>query len=205
MSKQKNIPMSNEEIIEAFCENKQIEIGKLYKKMRPEIEKLIQNNSGCKADTDDIMQEIFLTFCLKVRSKKTVIENCRNYILGIAKNKWFDELRKRKKKRITDISPLINTIIVKEDINLEVKIKWFIIFDELLQKLDNICQEALTSKKSLKELSKDWAYTYGSFRNKAVKCKKQLLKLVQKNPKYKQLLKEYPFLKKIQKTSKNDR
>lgn len=96
--------------ISSIKANDQNALKELYAQNFEKIRVYILCNKGTEADVKDIFQEAFLAFWRNVQLDKFEVLHTnaiQSYLLRIAKNKWIDHLRKRKR------------IIVSEDVGVE--------------------------------------------------------------------------------------
>ncbi len=104
-------PHIDHKYIEAFRKGNFRLLDELYSKNAPQVKRWILNNSGNIEDAKDIFQETIISLIKKAYDP----DFCLTYPIGglifqISKNKWTDELRKKKTARK-----------VRNDINLRLK------------------------------------------------------------------------------------
>lgn len=73
-------------------------LGEIFIRYRSMIYNYIMNHAGSEFDAQDILQEVIIVLWQKVNSGKFLLSSkLGTYLMGIAKNKWRAELRKRKR------------------------------------------------------------------------------------------------------------
>lgn len=104
-------PHSDHKYIEAFRKGNFRLLDELYKINAPQVKRWILQNSGSAEDAKDVFQETIISIIKKAYDP----DFCLTYPIGglifqIAKNKWKDELRKKKtvKKVRNAISERLN-------------------------------------------------------------------------------------------------
>src|SRR5689334_16140921 len=71
----------------------------------PPIRKFIRNNSGSAEDAKDIFQDALVILYGKVRAGNYEIKApLKTYLFAVAKNCWFQELRRRNKLPATELN-----------------------------------------------------------------------------------------------------
>lgn len=86
------------------------EIEIIWRDFHSELKVFIQNKTRNSADTDDILQDVFLKI-IRNFEKVTQSENMRHYLYGIVRNAINDFFRNRK--------PILDTNDIKEDFTEE--------------------------------------------------------------------------------------
>ena len=65
----------------------------------PDIRKMVITNSGSREDAEDVFQEAMMVLYCHCRQKDFILNSSlRTYVYAIARNKWYMELRRRKKE-----------------------------------------------------------------------------------------------------------
>lgn len=68
----------------------------------PKVKKFIRENQGTPDDADDVFQDALVILYKKVQDHSFVLTAPLNqYLMGVVKNCWFQELRRRKKMPIS--------------------------------------------------------------------------------------------------------
>jgi len=77
------------------------EISTIWRDFHKELKAYIQNKTRNSADTDDILQDVFIKIIRNI-DKVTQSENLRHYLYGIVRNAINDYFRNRKPTPVTD-------------------------------------------------------------------------------------------------------
>jgi len=151
-------PHIDHKYIEAFREGNFRLLDELYSKNAPQVKKWILNNSGTIEDAKDIFQETIISIIKKAYDP----DYCLTYPIGglifqISKNKWTDELRKKKttRKVRNDLNQRLND--KEEDFTLY--IDKFEQEEQLQKKLDISFEKLSDHCKQLLKLFIDGAKT----------------------------------------------
>ncbi len=177
--------MLDQEIIQKIKENK---LGKVYKhlhKAYPSVKKWIINNSGSKQDAEDAFQEALLVLCINCKKDNFKLSsNVATYLIAIAKNIWFANLRKKGKQ-------LDNSIIEIETIEIDQTIseEKFTLAEQAFNLLGEKCRLLLEKfyilKLSFEKISKELGFTSPEIaKNQKYRCLQKAKEL------YKQLNEE---------------
>lgn len=77
----------------------------------PSVRQLVLSNSGSREDAEDIFQEALLILYKKVRSGDFVLSSTvKTFIVGIARNLWYAELRRKGKESL-----IVNFDMIQEE------------------------------------------------------------------------------------------
>ncbi len=182
------------QIIEAIREGRDDKaLNKLYTEIYPKIENFITKNGGDEDEAADIFQDAVLIFYKQVKREKFKEENpIAGFIFTVSRNLWYN--RVKKKNRSSDLSE--NEYELPTDKNVmddlltderENKI------NQLLSYMEEKCRDILIysifHKFSMKEISKMMGFTSEDVaKTKNYKCKKKLIKVLQKHPDLKNLI-----------------
>jgi len=71
---------------------------RLYGMLHPKIEKHILHNSGSVDDAQDVVQETIIKLYKIINEEDSKITSLIGFAMGIVRNDWLKELRKRKRK-----------------------------------------------------------------------------------------------------------
>jgi RNA polymerase sigma factor (sigma-70 family) len=182
---------ADEELIKAIQDNKKTDaaIMQLYQEYSEYISSFIMNYGGSRQDSEDVFQETVLAFLDIVKKGKFRGESTvRTFLSSIAKNIWFNELKKRERsgkreksfensrdEKEMDVSHYISEREMKQQLR------------GLLYKLDESCRKILLlfyyENLSMKEMVDQLPYENEQVvRNKKYKCLQQLTVLVKNDP-----------------------
>lgn len=175
----------DQKYIDALVNNDAVLIEELYKKYSSKIKWMVLQNNGNEADAADVFQDILLSVYKKAKSESFTLTCPLKAFLYIAcKNKWMNELRKRKLNTVTINNFSVYNIDedsfrVTEEFKLQQERK-----DLLTDKLEELCQDCRQllqlnwSGKPMKEVAILLNVTYGYARKKKCECMAQLVTLV---------------------------
>ena len=179
----KNIGFSDAELVKAIQEREMLEsaILQLYKDHAEITRSFIKGKGGTEEDADDIFQETVVSFIDSVqKSKFRQDSGIRTFLISIAKNLWYNEIRRRQRagnrERLFEedrvqvdsgISEIIQDRELKKQLN------------QLLQELGDSCKKILElfyyENLSMKEIVSHLHYENEQVvRNKKYKCLQQL-------------------------------
>ncbi|MDY8138574.1 sigma-70 family RNA polymerase sigma factor [Aquimarina sp. 2201CG5-10] len=173
-----------------------------YKKNMPHIRMYILKNSGCEKDVEDVFQDALIIIYQKIHLGTLEISTTiHSYFYAVAKNIWYNQLRKRKKllfdKRFIELFDRGNNDSIIDKINLKEKYglyyKYFLQLDTSSRQLLHLFFEG----KSTNEISKIMGYTKAYTRKKKFKAKKKLLEMIEKDPAYHELASNHIFLQAV--------
>jgi RNA polymerase sigma factor (sigma-70 family) len=161
----------------------------IYQEYSETISSFILANSGTSQDAEDIFQETVVTFIdLIKRDKFRGDASIKTFLVAIARNTWFNELKKRERsgvrEQLFEKSRDTNEMDVSQYIaDREVKQQ----FREVLNKLGEPCKQILTmfyyDNLSMKDMLKHLPYDNEQVvRNKKYKCLQHLTGLFKDNP-----------------------
>jgi RNA polymerase sigma factor (sigma-70 family) len=175
--------------------NDSASISEIYERFSGKINKMVSDNNGDENDAADIFQESLLYIYNRAQLKEFVL-TCpfEAYLYMVGKNKWLNELQKRKNKRVTFIeedgfnknTPLDDG--VAQMLTKETK-------HELIEKaVVDIGAGCATLLKyswqglAMEEVGQKLNMTYAYVRKKKSECMGKLIELIKKEPNYKLLI-----------------
>ena len=167
-------------------------LKKLYEVLLPKFSSYVYKNSGTYEDAEEVFQDALYQLIVRAKVSGIKIEGSfEGYVFTVCRNLWFKELKKRKKRvRNDDVFELKD-----EDESHVIAIlqqeRWDL-FEKMMKDLSEKCSDLLKAyfnNVSYKAIVKKFSYaTENAAFQRVFKCKKQLMKLVKSNPKYKNLL-----------------
>ena len=171
-------------------------LDELYRKFSGKIKGMILNSNGTEDDAADIFQDALLSVYDKAKKNGSFTLTCPldAFLYLICKNRWINELKKRKNAKVTitdaegyNISE--DSFKLAEEFILQQQRKTFLL--EKLEELGNTCRELLLlswSEKSMDDVAGILNMSYGYARKKKSDCIGKLIVLVKES-------REYNFLK----------
>jgi RNA polymerase sigma factor (sigma-70 family) len=161
----------------------------IYTSNYSRIEYFVTTNNGSEDDAKDIYQEAFLAVWRNVQMDKFTPTNetaLSGYIYQIARNKWIDQLRAAKGKKLvavpdTDIpDEPVQTYSEEEETYLATVKKHF-------NSLGEQCRDLLGmfyfKKQSMREIADFFSWTEASAKNNKYRCLQKLRNMVTQNNK----------------------
>lgn len=163
------------------------------------LNKYILNNSGSKDEAKMIFHDTivaFIKYVFKNRDFK-LSANVQSYLMGMAKNLWITELRKKSRRpQFADLSESMEERD-EEPISSELLLKGekSQIIEDVLQQLRKRCKEVLmywANGYKMKEIAEMLKYkSEGMVRKKKSECMKAFYEYLAANPQIKNQLKSY--------------
>ena len=133
--------ISDETIIERMKEGDEQVLVTLYKQYYTMVKNFILKNNGDETVVDDIMQDSVIAVWKNVNTKEdfTLHSKLSTYIMAIAKNLWFKELKKRTRFKLVDETSHLDQGGENMKLNMDKGILYGII-DEM----DETCKKLLS-------------------------------------------------------------
>ncbi|PSR53574.1 sigma-70 family RNA polymerase sigma factor [Adhaeribacter arboris] len=184
---------SDQKYIEALLNNNRVLLDELYRKFSGKIKRMILSNNGTEADAADIFNEALLTLYHKASTQNFELSCPLDAFLYIVcKNKWLNELNKRKNKRVILEDDEINleedSFKMAEDLILQEQ--RYKLLTEKVAELGNTCQQLLQlswSGNSMEEVAQILRVTYGYARKKKSECMARLITLIKQSTQFNSL------------------
>jgi len=180
-----------DKIIKGLIDGDESVINSFYVNNLPKIRSYILNNSGNKADAEDVFQDALVLTYQKLK-ENSINLNCSlaTYVFAVGRNLWMNTLRKRRKivpsNEITDISEDLNISIIEAINNVDKKF----LYQKYFVRLGDACQRILLhffSGKSMAKISELMGYSEGYARKKKFQCKENLIEMITADPLYREL------------------
>lgn len=185
----------DQKYIKALLDNDKLIIDELYKKYSSKIKCMVLQNSGTESDAADVFQESLLSIFNKAKSGNFIL-TCPfdAFFYLICRNKWMNELNKRKTRKITFMdSDQYNNIgednfKVMQDCMLKEERKKLLM--EKLNELGESSRKLLLlswSGKPMEEVARILNLTYGYVRKKKCECMARLVTRIKESSKFNSL------------------
>ena len=185
----------DQKYIDALVNNDAVLLEELYQKYAGKIKWMILQNNGSETDAADIFQEALISIYNKAKTGDFVLTCPLDaFLYLICRNKWLNELNKRKTGRVTikDIDGYNNigedSFKVAEECTLQQARKDLL--NEKLAELGESCRQLLQlswSGKSMEEVAEILKVTYGYARKKKSECMAKLVALVKQSSQFNSL------------------
>lgn len=181
----------DQKYIEALLHNNKPLLDELYKKFSGKIKWMVLKNNGTVNDAADIFQDALLSLYHKARYQNFELTCPLDaFLYLICKNKWLNELNKRKSGGVT-ISEDDGYNIGEDSFRLAeeyiLQQERFDLLAEKIAQLGESCQQLLRlswSGKSMEEVAESLQMTYGYARKKKSECMAKLVMLVKQSSKF---------------------
>lgn len=167
-------------------------ISEIYKDILPGITTWVRQNGGQEDDAKDIFQEMIISIYKKQKSEEFKL-TCKfwSYALVVCRNLWF--AKNRKNNRISYVEQIGEEQVVIESgmqEELEQKEQVFL-YRKHFAELTESCQRVLSlffAKYKMSEIATKMATSEGYVKKKKFKCKEELVKKIQADPMYNELI-----------------
>lgn len=173
-----------EHIVEQIKRNDEETLRQLYLSNYPAVERYVLQNSGTEADVKDVFQEAFIAVWRNVQSGRFSVStsgSIHNYLLRVAKNKWLDVLRQKKRQSLS-VHDGIETLSAgneAQDAETEARLQSV---KESLKYLNEQCRELLFlfyyRKESLRNIADVFSWSENTAKNNKYRCLQKLRSLV---------------------------
>jgi RNA polymerase sigma factor (sigma-70 family) len=166
-------------------------IAEIYKNFAGKIKAMVLKNNGDENDAADIFQEALVyIYNRSLNTEFALTCPFEAYLYMVCKNRWLNEIEKRKTKKVTfveDTGFISNNADDDGVKNMKLKEDKFEIIQAALQKVGEGCSELLKlSWKGLgmEEVGVQLNMTYAYVRKKKSECMGKLVDLVKKENNY---------------------
>ena len=187
----------DQKYIDAMVNNNQVLLEEIYQRFFGKVKAMIMRSNGTETDAADMFQEALFSIYKKARNQKFLL-SCpfESFLYLVCKNKWINELSKRKVGNVTIIeADGFNNVATDED-SIEYTEDNRVMEgrrDLLRHKMNELgesCKELLRlswSGKSMEEVAEILKVTYGYARKKKCTCMARLIALVKDSPEFNSL------------------
>jgi RNA polymerase sigma factor (sigma-70 family) len=180
----------DQKYIDALLTNDAVLLDELYEKFSGKVKWMVIQNNGTEDDAADIFQDALLCIYNKARTGDFVLTCPLDAFLHvITKNKWLNELSKKKSHRVTNeddsgyINSGVDTFLEVEEISLWENRKELMMMK--VAELGEGCRELLQlswSGKHMDEVASILKISYGYARKKKCECMDKLITLIRNSP-----------------------
>lgn len=174
-----------QDLIERIKANDRTVLGEIYLRYEKMIVSYIKTHGGSDADAEDVLQESVIVLWKQVCSGTfKLTSKIGTYLMGVAKNKWREELRKHRKiynlEETRDLpnedTNTIDNIVTKEKIDLIYK---------ALEVISPLCKKLLLlfyfEERNLEDISKILKFANTDVaKSKKYQCKKAIEETLRK-------------------------
>ncbi|PVX52440.1 RNA polymerase sigma factor (sigma-70 family) [Balneicella halophila] len=164
--------------------------GKLYQDNFQKILKFVSNNSGGKADAEDLFQDAMMVLIEKLRNDNfKLTASINTYVYAICKNLWLKKLRDKDfdlsmdTMNSLDFQSSINDSIEEEMSDCE-KLNSY--REKISKHCDGLIEDIFVNGKAIEEIQKEYGYsTKHSAHNQTYKCVEQIRRVKEQEEKLK--------------------
>lgn len=185
--------IKNQEIIKGILSGDKETLKSFYKKNLPIVRGFIIGYNGTREDVEDIFQEALVLLYHKLKSGDlvTIESSIHSYFIGICKNKWKNQWRKQ--KNITYQELFSDNIMEESDSIIDTfhqkdKEQVFHVHMESLSANSKNLLQLFLIGKSMRDIARINGYTEGYTRKKKYYIKEHLIKMIQSDPLYTELM-----------------
>ena len=175
-------------------DKKNVILRYLYKKYYPMALSIVYQNNGTEEEAIDVFQDSIISFYESIRNDVFRGDSSINtYLYSTIRNQWLTKL-KRNKRTINlegDSLEFQNFTEEKQISQEEFKSKITYLLNQIGESCKNILINYYYENCSMKEIMQIMGFsTEKSAKSQKYKCMQKLIDLIDKNPKYKNLLRE---------------
>ena len=177
---------TDQRFITGLLQNDSVSIKEIYDRFASKVKAYILQNNGSEDEAADIFQEALIDIYQQARHKNLQL-TCpfEPFILLICKRKWFNELKKKDRHRVTKDSDDLSNI--GEDVfalaeQMKLQDDKATLFMAMFEKLGEKCREIISKclgNKPQDEVAAELGLTYAYLRKKKSECTAELVKLIQ--------------------------
>ena len=174
---------SDQRIVERIRENDRQVLGELFIRYEKMVNRYVVSNNGSRDDAEDVLQEAIIVLWQKVNGGGFELRSrLSTYIMGIVKNKWLAELRRKSRhtgeteqEQSIDENPGGLDIMLSNEQAERVR--------KALDKISEICRKLLVlfyfEERSLEDISRLLGFANSAVaKSKKYQCKKALEKII---------------------------
>lgn len=189
---------TNQEIIKGIAHSDSRTLTGFYERNYTVIQKLIVTNSGNEAEVPDVFQDALLLLYQKIKKKDLQLTcSIHTYFYAICKKVWMNKLRRKNKilyhDQLEEVIPQEEA--VTEDLEIDmIAAEKEALFRKYLLQLGEPCSQLLAlifNEENYRTIAQKLGITEGNVRKKKFDCKEKLLKMIRKDPAYRELTQDH--------------
>jgi RNA polymerase sigma factor (sigma-70 family) len=182
----------DQKYIDALLSNDAPLLEEIYRNFSGKIKSMVLQNNGTDADAADIFQDALLSIYHKAKSGDFALTCPLDaFLYLICKNKWLNELAKKKSRGVTFPDPAGYPMVSEEGFRLAEECSLFQernnLLVEKMSELGESCRRLLQlswSGKSMNEVAEMLKVTYGYARKKKSECMGKLIESVRRSRRF---------------------
>jgi len=166
-------------------------INEIYKNYHKAIRHLVETHGGSGDDARDVFQEGLMLLYQKSKDPAFKLEGkFLTYFYAVCRNIWFNRRKKKSFGEVT-LSDEMKLILTADEVIAIEENEQYHLYRVYFKKLGEDCQRVLRmylDKVSMKEIATKMKYGSENYAKKRkFECKKKLVKLIEKDPRYQEL------------------
>lgn len=175
--------LSDQQVVSAIRNGNDKALTYLYERNLRMIRKFVLENNGTEPDAGELLQEALVIFWENVRSGKFTLQSkISTYLFSVARNKWLQELGRKKRFSVIDEQHMNRSDEENQEDRL-VKQELIEIVKTFMEQLSPLCRKILLlfyyEDRSMTEISKMLGLANENVaKSKKYQCKKELEQLV---------------------------
>lgn len=189
---------TDQEIIIGIAHSDSRILTAFYERNYTVIEKLIVTNSGNEAEVADVFQDALLLLYQKIKENNLQLTcSIHTYFYAICKKVWLNKLRRKNKilyhDQLEEVIPQEEA--VTEDLEIDmITAEKEALFRKYFLQLGEPCSQLLIlvfNEENYRTIAQKLGITEGNVRKKKFDCKEKLLKMIRKDPAYRELTQDH--------------
>ncbi len=185
-----NIKQEDERLVRGIRDQDGKVLQEIYRDFFPLLRAWISRNQGNEEAARDIFQEAMVVIFEKVQDESfRLTHSFRAYLLGVGKNLWLMQLRRRPHAELPEEdpgSPDLSTTIA-DDLQRHAR---FELYRDYFNRLGDNCQQVLSwflNGKTLREIATQLDTTEKYAKKRKYLCQKQLIEAIQTDSRFREL------------------
>lgn len=167
-------------------------VNEIYEKYHKAILKLVETNRGTPDDARDVFQEGLMLIYQKAQQPNfKLTSSFFTYFYAVCRNIWSNRSRKKSFGEVT-LSDEMKSMVVDDSPSAIEQNEQYVLYRRKFLELGADCQQLLNlflKKVSLKEIAEQLGLSsVGYAKKKKFKCKEKLIRLIQQDASYQELV-----------------
>ncbi len=189
MSAQSSQPHPDQQYIEGLIRGDKRTFKLIYERYFPLIERYVRQNSGQRADAEDVFYKSLEIIYLQARDGLVITQSFKAYLKLICQRRWLNELR-RSQRVVLNLKDQPEPYLDAEVIAQIEKHERKLLYRKHFQKLPIRCREILEltfEGKNYKEVAEQLKLNYSFVRRRGGECANTLMKNIHQDPLFNEL------------------
>lgn len=168
-------------------------LEEIYAQYHQAIMGLVKTNNGSLDDARDLFQEGLMLIYQKAQAPNfQLTSSFFTYFYGICRYLWMNKMSKKKRHGEVTLTEEVKSISDELSASEMEKNESYMLYREKFRLLGEDCQKVLSlflAKKTMEEIMDNMGYASANYAKKRkFTCKKKLVSLIEKDPRYKELI-----------------